>query len=183
VRGDRSVRGPIERSMGTRRTAGGGKHPGLRDAALLRGKVESRGSRSVAAFGREDSPALAPSAPMTMGARGELRRGARASFKDARVLHSVPRPTLPGPPVGGVARRRRGGWSRLITGSPSPHGKKRTRGDFTRARGSRSVGLVPREGRVTTATEREEGCGPRHAAKIEARGSARTSLFTGCRSR
>jgi len=65
----------------------------------------------------------------------------------------------------------------LISSSPSPHGKKRTRGGSTRARGSRSVGLVPREGRVTTATKREEGCGPRHAAKIEARGCARTSLF------
>lgn len=67
--------------------------------------------------------------------------------------------------------------SGFISGSPSPHGKKRTRGDPTRARGSRSVGLHPREGGVTTATKREEGCGPRHAAKIEARGCARTSLF------
>jgi hypothetical protein len=177
VRGDRSVRGHIERSMCTRRTVGGGKHPGLRTTVLLRGRAASRGSRSVAAFGREDTPALAPSAPMTTGARGELRRGIRASFQEARILRSVPRPTLPGPPVGGVARRRRGGWLGFISGSPSPHGKKRTRGGLTRARGSRSVGLVPREGRVTTATKREEGCGPRHAAKIEARGRARTSLF------
>lgn len=46
-----------------------------------------------------------------------------------------------------------------------------------RARGSRSVGLVPREGRVTTATKREVSCGSRRAAKIEARECARTSFF------
>jgi len=163
--------------MRTGRTVGSGKHPGPQSAVLLRGRVAIRGSRSVAAFGRERSPGLALSAPMTMGARGELRRGIRATFQGARILHSVPRPTLLGPPVGGVARRRRGGWFGFISGSPSPHGKKRTRGGSTKARGSRSVGLVPREGRVTTVTKREVGCGPRRAAKIEARECARTSFF------
>jgi hypothetical protein len=178
VRGDRSGRGHVERSTCTRRNAGSGKHPGPQRAVLLRGRVVIRGSRSVNAHGREESPSLTPGTPVTMGARGELRRGFRATFK-RRAKPSLG-PSAHGPRATG--RRRRKASARwmvrgFISGSPSPHGKKRTRGGSTKARGSRSVGLVPREGRVTTETKREVGCGPRRAAKIEARECARTSLF------
>jgi len=177
VRGDRSARGHVERSTCTRRTVGGGKHPGPQRAVLLLGRAVIRGSRSVAAFGREGSPGLALSAPVTNGCTRGAEEGISRNIQGARNLRSVPRPTVLGPPVAGTARCRRGGWLGFISGLQSPHGKKQTRGGSTKARGSRSVGLVPREGRVTTVTKREEGCGPRRAAKTKARECARTSLL------
>jgi len=45
--------------MRTGQTVGSGKHPGLQSVVLLRGRAAIRGSRSVAAFGREGSPGLA----------------------------------------------------------------------------------------------------------------------------
>jgi hypothetical protein len=67
----------------------------------------------------EGPPNLVLDTPVTKGARESLRRGIRATTQGARVLHSVFRPTEPGPPVAGVARRRRGGW-RGYTGVAKP---------------------------------------------------------------
>jgi hypothetical protein len=106
--------------MRTRQIVGGGNHPGPRKAALLRGRAVTRGPRSVAAFWTRAPPGLEPSAPTTTGERGELRRGIRATIQGARILHSVPRPTLPGPPVRAVARRRRGGWLGFISSFVKP---------------------------------------------------------------
>lgn len=112
------------------------------------------------------------------GCTRAAEEGNSQSIQALRILHSVPRPTVSGPPVGVVARRRRGGWSRFsYRVRQALTGKSGLGVAQTRARGSRSVGLVPRERRVTTATKREEDCGPRRAAKTEARECARTSFF------
>lgn len=68
------------------------------------------------------------STPMTIGCTKGAEEGNSRNIQGARILHSVLRPTVLGPPVVNVARRRRGGWFGFISGSPSPHGKKRTRG-------------------------------------------------------
>lgn len=131
----------------------------------------------MAAFGREGSPGLTPSPPVTNGCTRGAEEGNSRNIQGARVLRSVPRPTLPGPPVAGVARRRRGGWCEAHIGFAKPSREKADSGWPHQSTWFAVRRPRPREGRVTTATKREEGCGPRHDAKIEARGCARTSLF------
>ena len=110
--------------MRTGQTVGGGKHPGPQRVALLRGRVVIRGSRSVAAFGRDGSPGPAPSAPMTIGCTKGAEEGNSRNIQGARILHSVLRPTVLGPPVVNVARRRRGGWFGFHIGFAKPSREK-----------------------------------------------------------
>jgi len=146
VRGDRSVRGHTERSMCTRRTVGSGKHPGSRAVALLRGRATIRGSRSVAATRRKDSPSLTLGAPVTIGCTRGAEEGHSRNIQGARILRSVLRPTLLRPPVGGVARRHRGGWLGSYRGRQTFTGENGFGVCLSKARGARPVGLVPREG-------------------------------------
>lgn len=120
MRGDRSVTDASSDRCATGRTVGSGKHPGPQSGVLLRGRVSIRGSRSVAAIGYEGPPGLVLSAPVTIGCTRGAEEGNSRNIHGARILHSVPRPTLQGPPVAGVARRRRGGWSELIIGFVKP---------------------------------------------------------------
>lgn len=127
-------------------------------------------------FQREGSPGLTVGAPMTSGCTGEAEEGnprnhPRSACPSLGLLTHVARAT------GSRRRKASSRWmAKFVSRSPSLHGKKRSRGGFTRARGSRPVDLVLARGESSRGTEREEGCGLRRAARIEARECARTSL-------
>jgi hypothetical protein len=184
VRGDRSARGHVERSTCTRRNVGSGKHPGPQRAVLLRGRAVIRGSRSVAARGREGSPGLALSAPVTNGCTRGAEEGLSRNIKGARNLHSVPRPTVLGPPVGGVARRRRGGWFGFHIGFAKPSREKADSGWLNQ--GTWFAVRRPRPSRRGESPRSQNA--KRVAALVALRRSRLVSVlvrrsFTGCRSR
>jgi hypothetical protein len=110
---------------------------------------------------------------------------------NARTPLRSTRPSLglPAHEIRAIGSRRRKASARWMIGalskSPSLHGGKRFRGCFGRSRGSRHVGLVPREGPSHHVAQNSKGI----AVPVEMRGSelgscARTSFeIIGCRSR
>ena len=124
----------------------------------------------------EESPTLMLNLPVTTGARESLRRGIRATIQGARVLHSVFWPTEPGPPVAGVARRRRGGW-RGCADVAKPLRGKAALGWLLQSSWPAALWLSAASGEHTKGTKREEGCGLRHAAGTIARESCSYVVF------
>jgi hypothetical protein len=115
---------------------------------------------------------------MTNGCTG----GAEEGHSHNHPSGANPSLGLPAHAARATSRRRRKASSRwmvgLISGSPSPLQGESERGVTSPehvARGPSASSLA--RGESPRHTKREEGCGPRRAARIEARECARTSFF------
>jgi len=111
--------------------------------------------------GREGPPGLTPNGAVTIG----CTRGAEEGTPHSSPSGAEPSLGLSAHAARATGSRRRKTSVRWMVGFAIGDvkpltGNKRLRGDHTRARGSRPVGLVPREGRVTTEHKTRRGLRP-----------------------